>query len=85
MNILKTFNIVYKYSLAGDLATELRRPFIIWGIFALLGVELLYLLSLGFFRHKAYRLFFVAHGIGFLLLMLGVCAILGIVVDGIND
>lgn len=66
-------SLVYKYAIAGDIDAKLRTPFIIWGIFALLGIELLFVFSLNFFRQRFYVLFMIAHGLGLFLFLLCVC------------
>lgn len=64
---------MYKYAIAGDIDAKLRTPFIIWGIFALLGIELLFVFSLNFFRQRFYVVFMIAHGLGLFLFLLCVC------------
>lgn len=64
---------VYKYAIAGTLSATLQVPFIMWGVVALTGIELLYFFSIPFLRQRCYPLFLMSHLLGLFLFMLGVC------------
>ncbi|KAH8109484.1 ferric reductase like transmembrane component-domain-containing protein [Phellopilus nigrolimitatus] len=63
----------YKWTIEGSLNENFQEPFVRWGLIGLIGLEILYFTSLGFFRHRAYNFFLSAHIIGIFLLLIGIC------------
>lgn len=64
---------VYKWSLAGQLSTELAQPYIRWAFVALVCVDLLGFGSLQFVRSKSYNLFIITHVLGSFVFLFAVC------------
>ncbi|TDL20532.1 hypothetical protein BD410DRAFT_366096 [Rickenella mellea] len=63
----------YRYANAGVLQQEVRRPLNAWGIVALVGLDVLWLVSTPVIRQRAYRLFYPGHILGFVVLLVSVC------------
>ncbi|KAI6044553.1 ferric reductase like transmembrane component-domain-containing protein, partial [Pisolithus marmoratus] len=64
---------VYKWSLAGQLSTELAQPYIRWGLVGLVCIDLLGIGSTQFVRSKSYNLFIITHAIGLFVFLFAVC------------
>ncbi|KAI6169660.1 hypothetical protein EDD17DRAFT_23150 [Pisolithus thermaeus] len=64
---------VYKWSLAGQLSTELAQPYIRWAFVGLACVDLLGFGSTQFVRSKSYNLFIISHVLGSFVLLFAVC------------
>lgn len=60
---------VYVWSLTGTFQQNIRRPSSIWGLVALICVDLIFFFSTSFWRQKAYNIFLVTHIIGFILVL----------------
>ncbi|KLO15167.1 hypothetical protein SCHPADRAFT_871410 [Schizopora paradoxa] len=60
---------IYGFALTGTLHKKLKQPFVIWGIFTLIGIYALFLSSLPFVRRRSYSLFRAFHFIGIVLVL----------------
>ncbi|THH07211.1 hypothetical protein EW145_g3533, partial [Phellinidium pouzarii] len=70
---LHTIGYIYKWAINNDLREELQKPYIVSGTVGLIGLQLLYLGSLGFVRRRAYTFFLMAHIIGLIIFFVGIC------------
>ncbi|KAI6044551.1 hypothetical protein EDC04DRAFT_2889625 [Pisolithus marmoratus] len=64
---------VFKWSIAGKLSTELARPFIRWGLVALVCFDLLGMGSTQFVRSKSYNFFIITHLLGSFVFLFAAC------------
>ena len=64
--------LVFQWVRDGTLQAELAVPSNAWGLVALIAIQLLSILSIGFIRERLYGLFYFSHLIGFVVLMIGV-------------
>ncbi|KAI5121034.1 hypothetical protein M0805_008610 [Coniferiporia weirii] len=63
---------IYEWAISGVLSELLHVNFVICGIIGLLGIELLFFVSLGFIRRRVYTLFLAAHIVGLILFFVGI-------------
>ena len=63
---------VYKWSINGNISTQLLQPHIRWGLAGLAAVDTLAFLSIAFIRQKSYNLFFYSHVAGFIVFLTAV-------------
>ncbi|KAI0261234.1 hypothetical protein BC834DRAFT_972832 [Gloeopeniophorella convolvens] len=64
------FGYFYKWSLNGTISADLRTTKFLWGLIALIAVDLLFACTLSFIRNRMYSLFFTMHVIGVSLFLL---------------
>lgn len=65
-------HVVYKWSIAGTIATDLADMKILAGVIGLAGADAIFFLSIPLIRQHCYHLFFYSHVIGFFAFMIGV-------------
>jgi hypothetical protein len=64
--------VVYKWSLAGDIYQNLAKDFVRWGIVALVCLDLLGFCSTEYVRSKSYNLFIASHVVSLIIFLFAV-------------
>ncbi|GLB41051.1 putative ferric reductase like transmembrane component [Lyophyllum shimeji] len=62
---------IYKWSLQGTFAATASKPFAIWGLVALVAMDVLFFFSLGYLRTKHYNVMITTHIVGIALVIPG--------------
>ncbi|KAF9479536.1 hypothetical protein BDN70DRAFT_688824 [Pholiota conissans] len=66
---LHSLRYLYSWSLNGTLAEEFKDPETIWGLIALLCIDIIFFFSTAYWRQKAYNIFLGSHILGFVLVL----------------
>ncbi|KAI6044555.1 ferric reductase like transmembrane component-domain-containing protein [Pisolithus marmoratus] len=64
-----TLGYIYEWASEGQLAAELKMPQRMWGLVALVALDIIYFFSTPFWRSKAYNIFFGSHIICFIIFL----------------
>lgn len=64
---------IYRWTILGKFTRHIEQPRYIWGIVALVCVDVLFFFSLAIWRQRAYNVFFVSHVVAFILFLVAVC------------
>ena len=76
LGLILNYQKVYSAALNGTTAQMLAQPHIIWGIVALVCVDMIFLFSTRYWRERAYNFFLTTHITGFILVLPAVCILL---------
>ncbi|GBE84187.1 predicted protein [Sparassis crispa] len=64
---------IYKWTMEGKFTETIQEPKFVWGLVALVCLDILFFFSLAIWRQKAYNVFLASHIVGFVLLLVAAC------------